>query len=535
MRRDEEMRTKLAVRTLAPFVVLLSAAMPAVFGDGPAPSDPFRRTSPQSSALAFLEACKAKDYTRALRYIDMRKLPQETTLEKRTELAKQLDEVLEHDPQFDAAALSAKPDGDPPSGADRERVATLPLNGRAVDLYMERIMLRSGALVWKFTSDTVALIPGLAKASSTSPLERHMPDLLVSATFFGAPAWVWIALVALAAAVTLIVKLGGWILPLLLKPLVARIAPNIISTARDALLGPIELLAALAMFRAGVVFLAPPLPLDLYVARGLSAMSIGGLAWLFAGIFDVVMERVRRALALTHPRFSSSVLPLMARVVKVSGLAFGFIAILSSWGYNTNTVLAGVGIGGVAIAFAAQKTLENLFGGVAVVSDQPVFVGDFCRFGDSVGTVEDIGLRSTRIRTLDRTLVTIPNAQFSSMSLENFSRRDKMLFHPVLNLKRDTTPAQVRSILDSIRRMLSEDRRVEEGNLPVRFTGVGSYSLDVEVFAYILTGDGDQFLAIQQELLLKILDTIAEAGTALAIPTQASVVYSADSPALASK
>ncbi|HEY3739267.1 MAG TPA: mechanosensitive ion channel domain-containing protein, partial [Bryobacteraceae bacterium] len=185
-----------------------------------------------------------------------------------------------------------------------------------------------------------------------------------------------------------------------------------------------------------------------------------------------------------------------------------------------------LGIGGIAVALAAQKTIENLFGGVAVVSDKPVFVGEQCKFGDNVGTVEDIGLRSTRIRTNDRTLVTIPNAQFSSMSLENFSRRDKMLFHPMLNLRRDTTPAQVRALLDAIQRILTENQKVETGNLPVRFIGVGSYSLDVEIFAYILTSQGDEFLAIQQNLLLRILEAVAAAGTALALPTQASVVYS---------
>jgi MscS family membrane protein len=201
------------------------------------------------------------------------------------------------------------------------------------------------------------------------------------------------------------------------------------------------------------------------------------------------------------------------------------IAVLSGWGYNTGTILAGLGIGGVAIALAAQKTIENLFGGVAVISDRPVYVGDFCKFGDSVGTVEDIGLRSTRIRTNDRTEVIVPNAQFSTMTLENFSRRDKMLFHPMLNLRRDTTPEQVRTILAGIQKILRDHQKVEAADLAVRFVGVGSYSLDVEVFAYILTLDGDEFLRIQQELLLNILDAVSAAGTALALPTQASIVY----------
>jgi MscS family membrane protein len=497
------------------------------------PADPYQRTSPQSSALAFLEACKSKDYTRALRYLDMSKLPADTPLEKRISVVQQLEATLEHDPQFDAAALSAAPAGNP--GENRERVAAVPLNGKTVDLQMERVKLRSGTWVWKFAADSVVLIPQLAKAANPSPLERHMPDVLVTWKFANTSAWQWIGLVLLGAGIWGIAKLFGRLLPLVLIPLSNRAAPRMSWTAFSFVMGPAELLIAAALYRAGMEWIDPPLPLYLYLTRALSAVWILGLAWLCIGALDLGMIRLRGSLGLVHPRFSSSVLPLMARVVKVAALAFALIAVLSSWGYNTNTLLAGLGIGGVAIALAAQKTIENLFGGVAVVSDQPVFVGDFCKFGESVGTVEDIGLRSTRIRTLDRTLVTIPNAQFSSMSLENFSRRDKMLFHPMLNLRRDTTPAQVRSILEAIHRILTEDRRIEAGNLPVRFIGVGSYSLDVEVFCYILTGDGNEFLRIQQELLLRILDTVTSAGTALALPTQASVVYSAESPALASR
>jgi len=200
-------------------------------------------------------------------------------------------------------------------------------------------------------------------------------------------------------------------------------------------------------------------------------------------------------------------------------------AILGHLGYNTTAVLTGLGIGGVAIALAAQKTIENLFGGVSVISDRPVFVGDYCKFGDRTGWIEDIGLRSTRIRTQDRTIVTVPNGEFAAMTLENFSKRDKVWFHHTLNLRRDTTPDQVRQILSAIEKMLIEHPRVDAGRTPVRFIGVGSYSLDLEVFAYVLTSDVDEFLPIQQELLLKLLDAVAAAGTSLALPTQASVNY----------
>jgi MscS family membrane protein len=161
-----------------------------------------------------------------------------------------------------------------------------------------------------------------------------------------------------------------------------------------------------------------------------------------------------------------------------------------------------------------------------VISDRPVSVGDFCKVGDRMGTVEDIGLRSTRIRTLDRTMVSVPNGQFSSMTLENFDKRDKMLFHVTLNLRRDSTPEQVRTVLNSISRILAENAKVEAGEFPVRFVGAGTYSLDIEIFVYVLTRNGDDFLRTQQDFLLKILDAVKEAGTARALPTQASIDYS---------
>jgi MscS family membrane protein len=156
-----------------------------------------------------------------------------------------------------------------------------------------------------------------------------------------------------------------------------------------------------------------------------------------------------------------------------------------------------------------------------------VAVGEFCKFGDRMGTVEDIGLRSTRIRTPDRTLVTVPNGQFSSMTLENFDRRDKMLFHFMLNVRRDTKPDQVRDLLASVANILAENPKLEKSALPVHFNGVGTYSLDLEITAYVLTKDGDEFMRIQQDLYLRILDAVEAAGTALALPTQANISYAA--------
>ncbi len=200
------------------------------------------------------------------------------------------------------------------------------------------------------------------------------------------------------------------------------------------------------------------------------------------------------------------------------------LSVLSLWGYNTTTILAGLGVGGLAVALAAQKTIENLFGGISVIGDRPVLVGDVCRFGDRTGTVIRIGLRSTRLRTDDRTVISVPNAQFSAVALENISVRDKIWFHPKLNLRRDTTSEQMLQVIQSITEILARaTQRSRMSQIPVRFVGVSPVSLDVEVAVYVITADYNEFLQIQQDLLLQIMQAIEHAGTALAVPLQENV------------
>jgi len=513
----------------------LKAETPVLLPDGKvtepkevAQQDPFNRLSPQSSVISFLEACRAGNFERASRYLNLRQMPREQRLSDGPRLAQQLGRVLDRDAAFDVADISRDPQGDLTDGlpADRERIGSYRVGDKTLELQLERSSFRSGLSVWVFSSDSVELVPQIAQLTGDSWIEKYLPTPLVAWNWAGTPAWRWIALglvvVVVAALSRLIARLGI----MLLRPIARTFVPKLESSLLHTVTGPVQLLLAGALLRAGVEWLEPPALLRLYLARFCTLLIIVGTAWFFANAVDVVIEEIRSRLIARRSTLSRSALPLISRVLKVTIFVFAVTAVIGSWGYNTSTILAGLGICGIAFALAAQKTIENLFGGVAVVSDRPVAVGDFCKFGDRVGTVEDIGLRSTRVRTLDRTLVSIPNAEFSSMVLENFSQRDKVWFHPTLNLRRDTTPTQVRRILEAIRRILTEDPKVETGALPVRFIGAGPYSLDIEIFAYIRTADYDEFLKMQQDLLLRIMDTISAAGTALALPTQASISYS---------
>jgi len=497
------------LRASAAILLLLSAAHAQVLSKEPAMpapaasrKDPLKRDSPQSSVFSFLEACHSRDYGRAWRYLDLRKLPEEQRWKQGPQLAQQLAQVLDRDPQFEVAALSPAPEGDlnDKLSPHREQVDSVNADGKTLELQLERVTLHSGLSVWLFSAASVALIPQLARMTSDSPIEKYLPEPLVGWRLLDTSLWRWLALALVAAAVTAAARLLSRAALKLVDLLLKQVAPRLNRGALERFPRPLRLLLSVAAFRAGMEVIVPSPLLRLYLDRGLSLLFCLGVAWLCMGIADLAIGHLNVALGARRATFSYSVLPLVSRITKLVILLLAIAAVLGDWGYNTTTILAGLGVGGLAIALAAQKTLENFFGGVAVVSDRPVHVGDFCRFGDRLGTVEDIGLRSTRIRTVDRTLVTVPNGQFSSMTLENFSRRDKMLFHFTLNLRRDTTPDQVRTSLNSIGQILKQHPKAETGAVPVRFVGVGTYSLDLEVFAYLRTTDGDEFLQIQQDL-----------------------------------
>jgi len=208
------------------------------------------------------------------------------------------------------------------------------------------------------------------------------------------------------------------------------------------------------------------------------------------------------------------------RIIKAAIFVAGVLAVLGRLGFNMSTALAGLGIGGLAIGFGAQKTIENLFGGVSVLGDEVIRVGDVCRFGDRTGTVEDIGLRSTRVRTDERTLLAIPNGTVATINVENLSRRDKILFTTKLGLRSESKADHVRYVLAEVRRLLYSHSRVESASVRVRLIDIAGSSLTVEVFSYILTRDFNEYAAVREDLLLRMLDIVEESGSGLALPAQ---------------
>lgn len=179
-----------------------------------------------------------------------------------------------------------------------------------------------------------------------------------------------------------------------------------------------------------------------------------------------------------------------------------------------------MGIGGLVLALGAQKTVENLVGTVSVLADRPIQVGDFCKVGDVLGTVEDIGMRSTRIRTLERTVVTIPNGDFSSRQIENFTKRDRFLFNETIGLEYALSAGRLREAIDIIETALRENEHISADPMRVKLRYFAADSLAVETFAYIEVADFNESLTIRSDLLLDIYSRLEAAQIAIAFPTQ---------------
>jgi MscS family membrane protein len=215
-------------------------------------------------------------------------------------------------------------------------------------------------------------------------------------------------------------------------------------------------------------------------------------------------------LVLLHPA---------ANAIKALIAVVAVLIYLHQIGVNITAVLAGLGVGGVAVALALQKPMEDVLSAVTLHTQQPVRIGDFCSVGDCTGTVEVIGLRTTRLRTLAHTLVAIPNHRLVNEPIDNISARGNIWYHPVLRLRYDTTPEQLQQVLEDIRELLKSHDRVLQNDQRVRFNEFAKHALQIEVFAYVSTTNWAEFLEIAEELNLGVLQIVSEAGASLFMPS----------------
>ncbi len=530
LRRIYTLCLAFAFLSFAGSAVSLPAQLPKVPAPEPkaeprAPLDPLGRQTPRSSLINLLKYEAIGDYATAARFLQLP--PGESLIELNEEFRRLY-------PSFQGSInlVSDDPNGTVEAGLPpgQVRAGVITVDDATADVILVQVDDPVAGKIWLISQGTLASMPKLyARLENERPTEANRISLALRSgpVLLGMSSTQWFC----------------WLLSIPLAWLLAWLSTFLLSAPRrawyklrklpfhtvwDTPLGmPLRCMIAILLHGFFVYLLQPPLLYRIYYVRLLAALLAGCFGWLASRLSDQGFDRALNRTRTRH-HAGESILILMQRMNHVGILIIALLAALAFLGLNVTTALAGLGIGGLAVALAAQKTLENLIGGISLLLDKAVQVGDFCKIGDRVGTVADIGLRSLKLRTLDQNLLVVPNGLLAQMQFENMKERPKLLLQQNFSLRIETQVEQLRFVLDGVQRMLDEDPAVESGSSRLRVTNFAGAAFELELFAFVKTGDFREFTGIRQEIILKIAGIVEAAGTRLAAPTR--LTYQSQDP-----
>ncbi len=479
------------------------------------PEDALNRGTPRGSIIGFLQACAEFDFEKAAEYLDLRNLPQEAEAIGGPELARQLNHVLSRAVWLDDYTVSDNPDGVKGDGLPdyRDQLVVIKTHDGNVPIWMQHVPRGDGELIWKLSNRSVALIPELYDEFSYPPaIERIRGWFPEDASFLGVEAFKWFIII--------VIVLLSWpifyILGLLLTRLFSSPASPTYPLWRKVMTGPMVAVAILTLVsftiaRLGIGTKAQ----EIMEAKTLITLVLVWAMWTIISLFK--KHQQEKLTKLGRPGAAKLMQP-MTTFVRMLVVLMGTLFWLNNIGVNISTLLAGLGVGGLALALALQKPLEDMMGALTLFTQAPIRVGDLCRYGTIVGEVEDIGLRNTRIRTLTNTLVHIPNARIAHIEIENFAARTKIRFWPTLRLRYDTTADQLRALINDIREMLENHERVHDDPVRVRFTEFDDDAILIKVHCFLKTTNFPESLEIGEDLNFRIMEIVQNQGAKFALP-----------------
>jgi MscS family membrane protein len=485
----------------------------------PAPAEEkIDNDSPRASLSEYLAACNDGQYARAAEFLEV----SPTDAARGPILARMLKAVLDRHLSIDLEAISAdsmghRTDSLPPNTEELGKIARP--TGKLDSVRMVRRQ-RDSADIWIFSRATVQHVGDWYNELPHRWMLEHLPEPLLRHGPRGVLWWQWVALPLLALLSLAIGVTFSRVAVRLLHFVTAKTPASWDDAIVARLGGPLTVLVGV-----GLSFLALPLlglypPAEKFVRGMLRTSIFVAFFWTLLRTVDVLSDIVKMSPWGLQHAGSRSVLSLGARITKVGLGVLATVAVISELGYPVASLIAGLGIGGLALALASQKTVENLFGAFSIGVDQPFREGDFVKVEDFMGTVEAIGLRSTRVRTLDRTVVSIPNGKLAEMRIESFALRDRIRLACTLGLVYGTTASQMRLVIAGLEQTLREHPRIFPDDITVRLKELSSSSLDVEISAWFTTADYAEFQLIRQDVLLQFMEVVEKAGTRFAFPTR---------------
>ena len=488
------------------------------------PKDPLGRETPQGTMKGFLQAVADEDYEQAAKYLDLSTLSRAERLNG-PDYARNLQTLMDRQGWLAPDnKLSDKPEGNVEDHLEEnvDNAGTLRAQKRTTEINLTRSADANGTMLWFFAADFVKQIPELSRNLNATLLDRIMIGKLDSLKFRGAPVGHWLAMIVLYGFAYLVsgVFVRGFI------RVIRRVFRKKNADAPsehhliDAFQTPLRLyvmlwLAALLALFIGVSVIVRQTFMPLSMAIGW--IAVGLFFWRFV---NVAADHIEGRMKARERYNMSSMLVFSRRAAKFFFVVLIGILVMDSFGVDITAALAALGIGGIALALGAQKTLENFIGSLSIIIDQPIHVGDGCKIGDTVGVVEDIGMRSTRIRTNDKTLVTIPNGDLSVQRIENYAKRASFLINRQMILRYDSTSAQIRAFIEKATAILKAQEKIDKADEMVRLLGFSDNGYAVQIWCYVKTKDGIEFLRTQAEITYAIIDAAKETGIYFAIPSQ---------------
>jgi MscS family membrane protein len=354
-------------------------------------------------------------------------------------------------------------------------------------------------------------------------LSNNFP--LLNEEFFDLPSWYLVSLGLALCAAVLAARLLSMPLGLLVAFLSRQHAVGDKRLFIEKLSGPIQVFATLVLFLAFTFFIREPQEADIFSKSMAIRLAVFlSFTYLFYRLIDWVFTRMIRNNQSPRSRLGL-ILPLGRRVSKTLLVILSFLMILSMFGVDVSAFLVGLGVGGLAIALAAKNILENLFGGAALSLDQPFQVGDYCKCGDLLGYIEEIGVRSTRIRTLDRTMIIIPNSKLSEMNIENYMEREKIRLYTILRISLETPLGKLQELLSEFERLLLSDDNFHHDFHRIRLIGITENGFEIEIYAFAKSTAWTEFIAMREELYFCYLQRMSELGIKLALPGRSNFLH----------
>lgn len=479
-----------------------------------APKDPRGRETPQSAVLNFVKYAQRGDYATAAKYLQFSTSKQSQQSE---ELARELLTLINSSFRGSIATLSNVPAG---SGVDSddpnvEIAGKFVVHGREIPFLLARVYRADTGPIWLVSSQTMEQLPGLYQQVGSPQLDRYFPAFLAETTFLGVPVGQWL-LWLLSIPFSLFL---AWVLVRVSERLWRMRTTGLVNRGvKKHVTRPLGLILAVLLNGTLVFFfIGMPIFYRVYYFRTLAILLTICTARLTVKIADQLYEHERTQ---SLGRISQSALQLLYRVNHAVILVLAAMLCLTLLGFDTKTMLEGLGIGGIALALGAQKTLENLIGGITLVADKAVSVGDDCVISDRIVTVRQIGLRSILTTTREGTEMRFPNGMLAQTNIENLSRQGKFLVATDLFLSYESSLAQLQIVVAKVRDMLYSHSRVLQETARFRLSGLAASGYQIELFAYVNSKDRAEFSAVQEDIFFRIVEIIESAGAPWAIPAQ---------------